>query len=84
MIPLRSAPRSPRIPLRHDLAERVLNSPPFQDLDIDETARLRTVAVDGIDASAIGGQVDLHATVRDAQWATATTTFTWTITKGTA
>jgi subtilase family serine protease len=30
------------------------------------------------------GRYVVHATVRDAQWATATTTFTWTITKGTA
>ena len=30
------------------------------------------------------GRYLAHATVRDAQWATATTTFTWTITKGTA
>jgi subtilase family serine protease len=28
------------------------------------------------------GRYVVHATVRDSQWATATTTFTWTITKG--
>jgi subtilase family serine protease len=28
------------------------------------------------------GRFIVHATVRDSQWATATTTFTWTITKG--
>jgi hypothetical protein len=30
------------------------------------------------------GRYVAHATVRDAQWATATTTFVWTITKSTA
>ena len=30
------------------------------------------------------GRYVVHATVRDVQWATATTTFTWTITKGAA
>jgi hypothetical protein len=30
------------------------------------------------------GRFVVHATVRDSDWATATTTFTWTITKGSA
>jgi len=34
--------------------------------------------------SSRAGRYVVHATVRDSQWATATTTFTWTITKGNA